>query len=116
MFRKRAIRSFIVLIALAVGSTLAIAHGGMEHVMGTVAALTDASVTVNTVQHKTVTVLIDPSTKFDHNNGIGSLNELKVGDRVVIHAKPNKKKKLVAVTVKWGSGASTAMARPDHMK
>ena len=116
MFRKAAIRSLVVLIALAMGSTLAMAHGDMEHVMGTVSAVTNASITVNTVQHKTVTVLIDPSTKFDHNTGAGSLNELKVGDRVVIHAKPNKEKKLVAVTVKWGSGVSTAIARPDHMK
>ena len=114
MFRKAAIHSLIVIVALTVGSTLTIAHGDMEHVMGTVAAVTSTSVTVNTVQHKTVTVLIDPSTKFDHSNAGGSLSELKVGDRVVIHAKPNKENKPVAVTVKWGSGSSTA--HPDHMK
>jgi predicted RNA-binding protein with PUA-like domain len=42
-----------------------------------------------------------------------SLKELKVGDRVVIYAKPNAEKKLVGVTVKWGAASA---AHPDQMK
>ena len=115
MFTKPAIRTLTIFIALVAVSILAIAHGGMEHVMGTVAAVTSNSVTVNTTQHKTVTVLIDPSTKFENKPASGSLSDLKVGERVVIHAKPNAQKKLVAVTVKWGS-ANTATAAAARSK
>lgn len=116
MFTQRAIRSLIVCIALVTGSILATAHNGMEHVMGTIAAVTSNSVTVNTTQHKAVTVLIDPSTKFHNNNAAGSLSDLKVGDRVVIHAKPNAEKKLVAVTVKWGAASSATAVARGHSK
>jgi Domain of unknown function (DUF5666) len=98
--------------ALMIGSVLVFAHGGMEHVMGTVAALTENSITVDTIQHKQVSVLLDPSTKFTHNDGQATLKDLKVGDRVVIHAKPNAEKKLIGVTVKWGAGSA---AHADHM-
>ena len=106
------IGGYAVLTAF-VGSLLVFAHGGMEHVMGTVAAFTDHSITVETVQHKQVTVLLDPSTKFTHGDAQVSLKDLKVGDRVVIHAKPNAEKKLVGVTVKWGAGSTNPT---DHME
>ena len=115
MYTKPAIRALTVFIALVAASIFATAHGNMEHVMGTVAAVTSNSVTVNTTQHKTVTVLIDPSTKFESKTAPGSLSDLKVGERVVIHAKPNAQKKLVAVTVKWGS-ADAATAAAAHSK
>jgi hypothetical protein len=115
MFIKPTIRTLTVCIALVAGSFLATAHGGMEHVMGTVAAVTSNSVTVNTTQHKMVTVLIDPSTKFENKTASGSLSDLKVGERVVIHAKPNAQKKLVAVIVKWGS-ADAATTAAAHSK
>ncbi|MGI8960444.1 MAG: DUF5666 domain-containing protein [Bryobacteraceae bacterium] len=102
----------IAVLALLLGSAIALPHNGMEHVMGTVAAVTDNSITVETVKHTTVTVLIDPSTKFNNNDAQASLKDLKVGDRVVIHAKPNAEKKLVGVTVKWGVNSS---GQTDHM-
>ena len=77
------------------------AHEGMEHVMGTIRVVTKSSVTVETVQHKIVTVLIGPSTKFLESHATSELKNLNVGDRVVIHAKPDAEKRLVAVTVEW---------------
>ena len=112
MPHKNTFRSIFAVIALMMGSVLMFAHGGMEHVMGTVAAVSDNSITVNTVQHKQVTVLLDPSTKFTHNDAQVSLKDLKLGDRVVIHAKPNAEKKLVGVTVKWRPSST---AQSDHM-
>jgi hypothetical protein len=102
MLHRNILRFIVAAVTLLIGSTLVFAHAGMEHVMGTVIAVTDSSITVETVQHKQVTVLLDPSTKFTHSNTQASLKDLKVGDRVVIHAKPNAEKKLVGVTVQWG--------------
>jgi hypothetical protein len=97
------------LICLAVLLTaLLFAHNGMEHVMGTVTAVSDSSVTVETVAHKSVTVLLDPSTKFIHNNAQSMPKDLKVGDRVVIHAKTDPKKNLLGVEVKWGADSKDA--------
>jgi len=96
----------IIAVALLLGTGVAIPHAGMKHVMGTVAAVTDHFVIVQTVQHTKVTVLIDPSTKFSNNNGQASLRDLKVGDRVVIHATPDSQKRLVGVEVKWSVNSS----------
>jgi hypothetical protein len=103
MHRRNIVRLIVAAATLLIGSMLVFAHAGMEHVMGTITALTDSSVLVETIQHKQVTVLLDPSTKFTHSNAQASLKDLKVGDRVVIHAKPNAEKKLVGVTVQWGA-------------
>jgi hypothetical protein len=106
MYNKKSVYPVIAaLFALLLGSVSSFAHNGMEHVMGTVAVVTDNSITVETVKHTKVTVLIDPSTKFINSNAQASLKDLKVGDRVIIHAKENADKKLVGAEVKWGAGS-----------
>ena len=84
--------------------------------MGTVASVTETSITVDTVKHTKVTVLVDPSTKFVNSNAQASLKDLRVGDRLVIHAKTNPDKKLIGAEVKWGAGSmpTGAMERMDH--
>lgn len=113
---KHRICSVLSVTALLLGSINLFAHGGMEHVMGTIAAVTENSVTVETVKHTKVTILIDPATKFTNSNAQASFKDLKVGDRVVVHAKENADKKLVGVEVKWGAG-SMPMDKmdKDHM-
>lgn len=106
MHCRNIVRLIVAAATLLIGPTLVFAHAGMEHVMGTITALTDSSITVETIQHKQVTVLLDPSTKFSHSDAQATVKDLKVGDRVVIHAKPNADKKLVGVTVKWGANAA----------
>jgi hypothetical protein len=109
MNNRRRTYSVIAALALIVGSAVAYAHNGVEHVMGTVSSLTASSITVDTVKHTSVTVLIDATTKFSKNDAPVSRKDLKVGDRVAIDAKENSDKKLVGVTVKVGS-----MAGMDH--
>jgi len=110
MNTRRKMQSVIIAaLALILGSAVAYAHNGVEHVMGTVTDLTDSSVTVDTMKHSSVTVLIEPSTKFSKDGAEASRKDLKVGDRVAIDAKENSDKKLVGVTVKLGS-----MANMDH--
>ncbi len=111
---KRSIHSVIAIFALMLGSAIAFAHNGIEHVMGTVTAVTDTSITVDTVKHTPVTVLIDASTTFSNNDAQASLKDLKVGQRVVINAKENAEKKLVGVSVKWGANSSSHSDHPDH--
>lgn len=111
---RRRMHSMIAALALMLGSAVAFAHNGVEHVMGTVTALTDSSITVDTAKHTSVTVLIDPTTRFTKNDAQAPRKDLKVGDRVVIDAKENSNKKLVGVTVKLGSMAN--MDHGDHKK
>ena len=107
----KSMHSILAILALMLGSAIAFAHNGVEHVMGTVTAVTDTSITVDTVKHTSVTVLIDSATTFSNNDAQASRNDLKVGLRVVINAKPNAEKQLVGVSVKCGA---TSAAHDDH--
>jgi hypothetical protein len=93
----------IAALVLMLGPAAVYAHNGVEHVMGTVTAVTDSSITVDTVKHTSVTVSIEPTTKFTKSGTPAARKDLKVGDRVAIDAKENSAKKLVGVTVKLGS-------------
>ena len=111
MHTKRNVKFLAVLAALFITAAAASAHNGMEHVMGTVTSVTDSTITVETVRHKTVAVLLDPKTTFTHSNTPSSWKELHVGDRVVIHAKANAAKQLIGVTVQWGAPSPQ---EPNH--
>ena len=113
---KRSIHSVLAILVLTLGSAIAFAHNGVEHVMGTVTALTDTSLTVDTVKHTSVTVLIDSATTFSNNDAQASRNDLKVGQRVVINAKPNAEKQLVGVSVKWGASSAAHDDHAEHKK
>lgn len=95
--------AFMYLLALMLGASAALAHNGVEHLMGTVNAVTETSISVDTVKHTTVTVALNPSAQFSHNGAGASWKDLKVGERVAVDAKENAEKKLVAVSVKWGA-------------
>ena len=103
---NRKIHSVLAILALLLGSAIAFAHNGVEHVMGAITAITDTSITVETVKHASVSVLIDPATTFTNNEASAARNDLKVGQRVAINAKPNAAKKLVAAGVKWAAPAA----------
>lgn len=79
-------RNMIVGLLVTSTSILLHAHGGMIHVMGTVTGLTDHSVTVETTEKKSVEVLLSDTTTYLNGSKPSGKNELKVGDRVVIHA------------------------------
>jgi hypothetical protein len=79
------------------------AHGGEEHVIGTVAKVDQASITVKTAANKMVTVAVVTETTFSKAKVAMKLGDLKIGDRVVIHAKEPEEGKLVADTVEFSS-------------
>lgn len=101
----------VTVLAIMALAAPAFAHKGVEHVMGTITAVTETSITVSTVKHSLVTVVLDPSTTFANNNAQAAQKDLKVGQRVVINAKSSSGKKLTAVSVRWGSNSS---AHGDH--
>jgi hypothetical protein len=78
----------ILALAVISGALASYAHGNEKHVIGTVTAITDAQITVETQTNQTQVVKIAPDTSFVKSGAPSSLKELKVGDRVVIHAKP----------------------------
>jgi len=80
----------------------AFAHGTEQHVMGTVTAITDNSITVQTKAKEPVTVFTMAETKYDKSGKAASLKDLKVGDRVVIHAQ-KMGDKLMAHEVRFGA-------------
>jgi hypothetical protein len=91
-------------------ATLAFAHGGLEHVLGTVTKVSDTSVTVKTTAGKLVEVAFDTKTTFSRSDHPIQKSEIKVGDRVVIHAAKNGAN-LVAHTVEIGTATATKAAK-----
>jgi len=92
-------RLFAILLTIGLMAGVAYAHGGMIHVMGTVASITDTSITVTTMDGKTETVNLTSDTKYARMDKSITMKDIKVGDQVVIHA-AKKGNQLIAVTVK----------------
>ena len=79
-------RTAAVVALLFALSVMALAHGKEIHVMGKVTNISDNSITVETTAKKTVTVNVSDKTKFEKSGSPVTLKDLKVGDKVVIHA------------------------------
>jgi len=95
---KRAVTVVALLLALSV---MALAHGNEKHIMGKVTSIFENSITVETAFKQSVTVEVSEKTKFEKSDAAATLKDLKVGDRVVIHASPSGDK-LVANEVRFG--------------
>jgi hypothetical protein len=95
----------VVICTLILG-TLAFAHGGMDHVLGTVTAITDHSLSVKTREGAIKTVEFDGETKFLKGDAPATLKDVQVGSRVVIHAH-NRDNALHAAEVKIGTDMSS---------
>jgi hypothetical protein len=58
--------ALLAIMSLALLPTIATAHGGEEHVTGTVTKISDTSVTVKTTAGTTVEVGFDTKTTYAH--------------------------------------------------
>jgi len=101
---------------LTLGAFGAFAHNGIEHIMGTLNAKSETSVTVKTVKDILVTVLLDPSTTYSYNDKVSTLGALKPGERVVVNAKDDSADKLHAVSIRWGANSTSHADHDDHTK
>ncbi|HMK22273.1 MAG TPA: DUF5666 domain-containing protein [Terriglobales bacterium] len=81
---KRSVIAASMVLALA---ALVWAHGDEQHVMGTVSKLDGSTITVKTQDGSQTTVMVTVETKYVKAGAAAKLEDLKVGDRVVIHAK-----------------------------
>ena len=81
---KRLLTAISILLALAVSAW---AHGDEQHVMGTVSKIDGMSITVKMQDGSLKTVMVTDETKYLKANSVAKLDDVKVGDRVVIHAK-----------------------------
>ena len=105
--------ALLAIVSLALLPTIATAHGGEEHVTGTVSKISDTSVTVKTTAGKTVEVGFDAKmTTYERAKQPIQKTDIKVGDKIVIHAM-EVNEKLVAHSVEIG--AATA-AKPAAKK
>ena len=96
----------VAVVTLLFGfSLIAMAHGNQEHVMGTVTSISDSSITVETTGKKSITVEVVDKTRFEKSGASATLKDLKVGDKVVIHADPSGEK-LIASEVQFGATKS----------
>jgi hypothetical protein len=96
-------------LAIVSFATVAFAHGTDKHVLGTVTKITDTEITIETQAKEVQVVKIAPDTSFVKSGASATLKDLKVGDRVVIHAKPVGTD-LIAHEVRFGKQAPTAAA------
>jgi hypothetical protein len=96
-----------VLIALVTVATLVFAaapmfaHGGFDHVMGTVVKVADNVLTVKTAKGN-VDVKLDDKTELTQNNQKAQLSDLAPGARVVVDI-PEGSKDKIAHSVKIGT-------------
>ena len=95
-------RTLAVVALLFAVSIIALAHGKEKHVMGTVTGISDSSITVETTAKKSVTVDVSDKTKFEKSGVAATVKDLKVGDKVVIHADVSGTR-LVANEVHFGA-------------
>ena len=110
IYKETKMKYLLVLCLGAVLSAgLTFAHGDEQHVMGIVTKITDSTISVDVppkyghAENSTVTVYVIASTKFEKMGRAATIKDIKVGDRVVIHA-GKKGDKLEAHVVKIGKG------------
>lgn len=96
-------RILILVACMSLVAAAALAHGGEEHVIGTVSKIAPDSITVKTTANKMVTVGVVPATTFSMGKMAMKMGDLKVGERVVIHAKEPKEGTLIADTVEFAA-------------
>ncbi len=103
--KKLALMVTGILICTLLWGTLAFAHDGMEHILGTVTAITDHSLSVKTRDGAARTVEFDGETKFLKGDAPATIKDVQVGSRVVIHAHKNDNS-LHAAEVRIGAAAT----------
>jgi len=78
----------ILAIALLLGPlSPALAHGGGPHLKGTVSAVSAEQITVEADGGKPASAKITPETRFVRGKAEGKREDLKHGDRVVVHTR-----------------------------
>jgi len=81
----RKISMVLTVLLVLLASSLALAHGGHGHVMGTVAATAADHLDVKTKDGKVVTVPLAKATRYYLGKKKAGAADVKVGQKVVVH-------------------------------
>ena len=101
--------TFVIASLLALGS---FAHGGVEHLKGTITKVDGTSITLAVEKGSPVVVATDAKTEFSRGGEKVTLKDIAVGDKAVIHAVEHDEHFLAQI-VKLGASAAPAKAAPD---
>jgi Domain of unknown function (DUF5666) len=82
----RIVRCSIIALALCCVSTVTLAHGTGQHVLGTVTAIDQKHLEIKTQKGTTVDVQINKQTRFKEKSNPKGTSLPAVGDRVVVEA------------------------------
>jgi len=96
---------------LCLAAIPAFAHGGFDHVMGTVVQVSNNTLTVKTAKGN-VDVKLDDKTELTKNDLKAQRQDLTTGARVVVDI-PEGNKEMLAHSVKIGTAAKTAVSHTD---
>jgi Domain of unknown function (DUF5666) len=100
------------IIAPALLATALFAHGGFDHVMGTIEKVSGNTLTVKTTKGD-VDVKLDDKTELTKNNAKAAVADLEHGARVIVDI-PEGNKEHLAHSVKIGVVAAPAAHDHDH--
>src|SRR5579859_3976559 len=109
--RRRTLAAAIVLSMLALAAPV-FAHGGFDHVIGTVSKVDNNVMTVKTTKGD-VDVKLNAQTEISRGAQKAAAEDLKPGTRVVVDI-PEGSKDHVAHSVKMGAASAAAHHAPDH--
>src|SRR3989442_1842177 len=108
MWKKRRACAFTILFVA--GAILA--PGNAKHLMGMVTAVAKDTVTTQDKDGKSVVVMLEKGTKYFRSKKPATLDELKIGTRVVIDAEMNEKMKMYsAEEIQIGAAAASPAAK-----
>ena len=100
------VRNIIITSVLLASFALLFAHGGFEHVSGTVVKRENKVLTVKTAKGESA-VTLDAKTEITRNDHPAQAADLKTGVRVVVDIPENSKTK-VAHSIKIGVAPAAA--------
>lgn len=106
--RRAALALALVFGLLALAAAPLFAHGGFDHVIGTVSKVDNNVMTVKTTKGD-VDVKLNAQTEISKGDQKAAVEDLKPGTRVVVDI-PEGSKDRVAHSVKLGAGSSAAHA------
>ena len=104
-------RSSALLLAALIVAPFAIAHGGFDHVMGTVVKVEKNTLTVKTAKGD-VAVKLDSKTEYTKDEHKAAMSDLTPGLRVIVDL-PEKVKSPAAHSVKIGA-AEASDSHAEH--
>ena len=105
----------LALTIVGLFAAVALAHGGLEHLMGTVTHVGEHSISLTTKDGRSVEVTVQAKTKYLRGTELAKLGEIKVGDRVVVHVE-KKGNALVAHEVRLGAAPRSAIGKEARKK